>query len=78
MSGTDEHPFLHKMKTGVITDMSVNYTGSNTYATYDDGTPVHMTMQFTFKEINPIYADDYEVETVNNNEPLAAGTGVGY
>ena len=78
MSGTDEHPFLHKMKTGVITDMSVNYTGSNTYATYDDGTPVHMTMQFTFKEINPIYADDYEVETINGNEPLAPGGGVGY
>ena len=78
MSGTDEHPFLHKMKTGVITDMSVNYTGSNTYATYDDGTPVHMTMQFTFKEINPIYADDYEVEKINGNEPLAPGGGVGY
>ena len=78
MSGSNPHPFLHKMKTGVITDMAVNYTGSNTYATYDDGTPVHMTMQFTFKEINPIYADDYEVEAINDNEPLAAGGGVGY
>ena len=78
MSGANRHPFLHKMKTGVITDMAVNYTGSNTYATYDDGTPVHMTMQFTFKEINPIYADDYEVETINDNEPLAPGGGVGY
>ena len=75
MSGPNPHPFLNKMKTGVITDMSVNYTGSNTYATYDDGTPVHMTMQFTFKEINPIYADDYEVE---GDTALAAGTGVGY
>ena len=75
MSGSDPHPFLNKMKTGVITDMSVNYTGSNTYATYDDGTPVHMTMQFTFKEINPIYADDYEVE---GDTTLAAGKGVGY
>ena len=75
MSGANPHPFLNKMKTGVITDMSVNYTGSNTYATYDDGTPVHMTMQFTFKEINPIYADDYEVE---GDTALAAGTGVGY
>ena len=75
MKGMEPHPFLNKMKTGVITDMSVNYTGSNTYATYDDGTPVHMKMQFTFKEINPIYADDYEVEGDN---ALAAGTGVGY
>ena len=75
MSGSDPHPFLNKMKTGVVTDMSVNYTGSNTYATYEDGTPVHMTMQFTFKEINPIYADDYEVE---GDTALAAGKGVGY
>ena len=75
MSGSDPHPFLNKMKTGVVTDMSVNYTGSNTYATYEDGTPVHITMQFTFKEINPIYADDYEVE---GDTELAAGEGVGY
>ena len=50
MSGTDPHPFLNKMKTGVVTDMSVNYTGSNTYATYEDGTPVHMTMQLHLKK----------------------------
>jgi len=75
MRGSDPHPFLNKMKTGVITDMSVNYTGSNTYATYDDGTPVHMTMQFTFKEINPIYNEDYDIGGTN---ALAPGTGVGY
>jgi len=75
LRGSTPHPFLNKMKTGVITDMSVNYTGSNTYATYDDGTPVHMTMQFTFKEINPIYNEDYNVGGTNS---LAPGTGVGY
>ena len=75
MKGSEPHPFLHKMKVGVLTDMSMNYTGSNTYATYDDGTPVHMTMQFTFKEINPVYADDYVGE---GQAGVAADGGVGY
>lgn len=75
MKGSQPHPFLHKMKTGVITDMSINYTGSGTYATYNDGTPVHMRMEFTFKEINPIYADDYSGE---GDLSEAVGRGVGY
>ena len=75
MKGSEPHPFLNKMKSGFITDMSVNYTGSNTYATYNDGTPVHMRMEFTFKEINPIYADDYSGEGELSE---AVGGGVGY
>ena len=75
MKGSEPHPFLNKMKSGFITDMSVNYTGSNTYATYNDGTPVHMRMQFTFKEMNPIYADDYASDGELGN---AVGGGVGY
>ena len=75
MKGSEPHPFLNKMKSGFITDMSVNYTGSNTYATYNDGTPVHMRMQFTFKEMNPIYADDYSGDGELGN---AVGGGVGY
>ena len=39
--------------------MGVNYTGSGTYATYPDGTPVHLTLQLKFQELNPIYAEDY-------------------
>lgn len=75
MKGASAHPFLNKMKPGVITDMSMNYTGSGTYSTYADGTPVHMRMEFTFKEINPIYADDYTAEGQLGN---AVGGGVGY
>ena len=43
--------------------MSVNYTGSGTYATYDDGTPVHMKLDISFKELNPIYREDHEAIT---------------
>jgi len=65
-----EHPFLNKMKTGFLTSMNVDYTASGTYATYDDGTPVHMRMTLQFTEMNPVYADDYDSP--------AAGLGVGY
>lgn len=59
-SGNGSHPFLNQFKPCALTDMTVNYTGSNTYATYADGTPVHMTMTLTFKEINPVYFEDYD------------------
>jgi len=55
-----DHPFLNSFKPCALTDFTVNYTGSNTYATYADGTPVHMKVSMTFKETNPVYLEDYE------------------
>ena len=60
ISGNREHPFLNKFKLCALSDISINYTASGTYATYPDGTPVHIRMQLTFKEMNPIYAEDYD------------------
>jgi len=60
MKGGSKHPFLNRFKTCALESMNVNYTGSGTYATYPDGTPVHMKMDLTFKELNPIYAEDHE------------------
>ena len=60
MKGGQPHPFLHKFKTCALKNMSVNYTGSGTWATYGDGTPVHMKMDLAFTEMNPIYAEDHE------------------
>jgi hypothetical protein len=57
--GPSNHPFLHKFKPCALTDMAVNYTGENVYATYGDGTPISMTMDLTFKELVPIYDNDY-------------------
>lgn len=70
-SGPNKHPFLNTFKPCALTDVAVNYTASGTYATYDDGSPVHIQMGLTFKEINPVYSEDYE----NEEE---ATTGVGY
>lgn len=61
MKGSNKHPFLHKFKQCFMTDMSVNYTGEGVYATYSDGSPISYTMDLGFKEIEPIYAEDYSV-----------------
>ncbi len=60
MKGGKAHPFLNRFKSCALESINVNYTGSGTYATYPDGTPVHMKMDLTFKELNPIYAEDHE------------------
>ena len=57
--GENPHPFLHNFKLGVLENVSIDYTASGTYATYQDGTPVHIRMSLTLKEINPIYMEDY-------------------
>ena len=58
--GGRDHPFLHKFKQCFLTNFSVNYTAEGTHTTYDDSTPVSMTMDMTFKEIEPIYDTDYK------------------
>ena len=65
----DPHPFLNRFKDCALTAMTVNYTNSGTYATYGDSTPVSIRMNLTFKELNPIYFEDYKDFT---------GEGVGY
>lgn len=61
MQGTLPHKFLNYFKTCALTDMSMKYTGENTYSTYDDGTPTSMIMDLTFKELEPIYSQDYDL-----------------
>ena len=82
LTGAHEHPFLNAFKICVCEDISVNYTASGTYATYSDGTPVHIRMQLTFKEINPIYAEDYDSHVMgpyaNPGEAVYGAGGVGY
>ena len=50
---------MNRFKPCALTDISGNYTGENVYATYGDGTPVSMIMTLTFKELVPVYEDDY-------------------
>ena len=60
--GNGDHQFLHSFKQCFLESINVNYTGDGTYATYHDGTPVSIIMDLTFKEIEPIYDIDYDVQ----------------
>ncbi len=54
-----KNPFLNSFKQCFLTDMSVNYTGVGTYTVYNDSTPVSMVLELGFKELEPIYDQDY-------------------
>ena len=60
-TGTEDHKYLNQFKPMALLNMSVNYTGSGTYATYEDTSPVHYKMNLQFQELDPIYAEDYKV-----------------
>ena len=59
-TGAKPHPFLNKFKPCALTNMSVNYSGSGQYSTFNDATPVHMILSLQFQELSPIYAEDYQ------------------
>jgi len=67
MKGNKKHPFLNRFKPCALSDMSVNYTGDNVYATYGDGTPISIILDLTFKELVPIYEDDYNDSAFNTS-----------
>lgn len=78
--GNQNHPFLHRFKDCALSDMSVQYTGDNVYATYSDGTPISMIMNLTFKEMVPIYSNDYDKDDgggdmIENQNQLIYGAG---
>ena len=66
------HPFLNSFKHCALTGLQVNYTGAGTFASYNDGTPVNIKMSMTFKELNPIYFEDYDSLSMGD------GGGVGF
>lgn len=80
MSGGKPHPFLNKFKVCALLQLSTVYTGSGTYATYPDATPVHMTLNLTFQELTPIYYEDYLTQNEPEGQPKGSddGIGVGY
>tara|TARA_B100002019_G_C21247051_1_gene588951 strand:+ start:137 stop:1234 length:1098 start_codon:yes stop_codon:yes gene_type:complete len=71
MSGKGKpHPFLNNFMPMALVETKVNYSGSGTFATFHDGTPTHIKLSLTFKELNPVYREDYD-EGIGKN-------GVGY
>ena len=60
--GNGDHPYLNRFKTMALVNIGVNYTGTGTYATYEDGSPVVYNLSLAFQELHPIYNEDYASE----------------
>ena len=46
----------------------MNYTADGTWAAYDDGQPVSVIMNMSFKELEPIYDTDYQSSIFDGRE----------
>lgn len=60
MSGGRPHPFLFKLKKCALVNMNVSYSDQGPYITYEDATPVAMTMSLQFRELSPVFQEDYD------------------
>ena len=57
--GNGPHPFLNRFQPAVLSDMKVNYTAAGSHSTFYDGTPTNIQVDMQFKELNPIFREDY-------------------
>ena len=59
----EEHPFLNKIKKCALQSCTVQYTPDGSYMTYDDGSMTAYELSLGFKELNPIYAEEIEIDS---------------
>ena len=55
-----ENKFLNRIKECALLSIGVNYTPNNNYATFANGAPVSIELTLGFKELDPIFNDDYD------------------
>ena len=70
MRGKVEHPFLNKIKPCAMTSFNIDYTPEGSYMTYGDGSMTSYQVGLSFKELTPIYNDDFW-----NDDEGQEGTG---
>tara|TARA_Y100001963_G_scaffold31093_1_gene42740 strand:+ start:1115 stop:2182 length:1068 start_codon:yes stop_codon:yes gene_type:complete len=63
--------YLNRIKLCALKNVAMNYTGDGTWATYNDGSPISMTMTLAFTELTPVFNEDYAAYGDNSD-------GVGY
>jgi len=61
-TGNEEISGLNKFKICALVNMSVVYAPDGTWAAYDKGQPVSLTMSLNFQEIEPVYESDYQTK----------------
>jgi hypothetical protein len=51
---------VNRIKTCALTGFAMNYTADGNWSAYDEGQPVSVIMNMSFKELEPIYDTDYQ------------------
>jgi hypothetical protein len=68
LSGGQPHKFLPRIKECALLTFSTNYMPNNTYMTYENSSMVAYNLSFQFKEIDPIFNDDYDKIDLDGGE----------
>ena len=58
-----QHKYLNKFKECALGSFGVNYAPNGNYSTYEDGVMTAYQMTMNYRELNPIYNDDYGEDT---------------
>ena len=67
---------VNRIKTCALTGFAMNYAADGNWAAYDDGQPVSVIMNMSFKELEPIYDTDYQ-ETIFDGRTFTGKDGSG-
>ena len=70
VAGNKEHNFLPKIKECALTGFNVNYTPDGNYATFENTSMVTYELQLNFKELEPVFHDDYSRLDDNTDESI--------
>ena len=68
-----QHKYLNKFKECALGSFGVNYTPNGNYSTYEDGVMTAYQMTMSFRELKPIYNDDYGNEGNDADFPAEVG-----
>jgi hypothetical protein len=76
-SGGNPIKGVNRIKTCALTGFAMNYTADGNWAAYDEGQPVSVIMNMSFKELEPIYDTDYQEDIFDgrkfvDNKPFGA------
>lgn len=56
----EEHEYIGRIKECAMTSFEVDYTPDGNYATYADGSMVSYSISMSFKELEPVFSEDYD------------------
>ena len=73
--GTNDHPYIGKMKECAMTNFAVDYTPQQNYSTLTDGFMTAYKIAMQLKELEPVFNDDYEQNGSNSAPVVPAEIG---